>query len=402
VIEAVRSLAVARGEGAFLVGGAVRDLILGRPTADLDVVVEGDAAEIAEKLAAGTGARPRVHSRFGTASVELPGGVRVDVARPRRETYRHPGALPDVIFPATLEQDLARRDFAIHAMALPLAGRGGLIDPFGGAADLAQRRIRILHDRSFVDDPTRACRAARYAARLGFALERTTARLIRRAVAAGAFDPVSGDRLRRELSLIVSEPARERSAALVARLGVDRAISAALARPGAPARLRDAAAAADRLGIESLDPLCYLLAWMGDAPGDSLVRTADRLALAGPVRRAWLGWEEDRERGRGIARSSPADRARRARGVSRHAAAAVAATLSRSDREAWLRAVSAPRPRLTIRGRDLLAAGVPPGPRVGAALARTLEARESGRIGPDEELEFALEAARGAQEEDGA
>ena len=393
---------MARGANAFLVGGAVRDLLLGRATADLDVVVDADAAELAEALAAGTGARPRVHSRFGTASLELPGDVRVDIARPRRESYRHPGALPEVSFPATLEEDLARRDFAIHAMALPLSGRRRLVDPFGGARDLEERTVRVLHDRSFLDDPTRAFRAARYAARLGFAVDRATARLIRRAAAAGAFDAVSGDRLRRELAVIASEPARARSAALVARLGLDRAVSPALARAGAPSRLRAASAAAERLGIESLDPLCYLLAWMGDVSPEGLARTADRLALSGRAREAWLGWEDDRNRGRGIARSTPAERVRRARGVSPHVAAAVAATLSPRDREAWLRAMSAPRPRLTIRGRDLLAAGVAPGPRVGAALKLALEAREAGRIGPDEELEFALEAARRVQQDDGA
>jgi len=204
----VRSAAAARGENVWLVGGAVRDLLLGRATRDADLLVDvsGDAAALARELGKRLGAKPRRHARFGTATLELPDGVRLDLARPRREAYAHPGALPEVAFPATLAEDLARRDFAIHAMALPLSSRRRLVDPFGGRKDLAAGRIRVLHDRSFLDDPTRAYRAVRYAARLGFRLERPTARLLREAVASGAVDAVSGDRLRRECMLILSEP----------------------------------------------------------------------------------------------------------------------------------------------------------------------------------------------------
>jgi tRNA nucleotidyltransferase (CCA-adding enzyme) len=373
----------------------VRDLLLGRATNDADLVVAGDAAALARELGDRLGAKPRRHARFGTATLELPDGVRLDLARPRRETYAHPGALPEVSFPATLEQDLARRDFAIHAMALPLSA-AGLVDPLGGRADLAARRIRVLHDRSFLDDPTRAYRAVRYAARLGFGLERGTARLLREAIAAGAVDAVSGDRLRRELVLILAEPQRARSAALLARLGLDAAIAPALARAGAAGRLRAADSAARRLGVQRLDPLCYLLAWMGDAPPDTLAEAADRLALAGPPREKWLAWSELRGRGEGFAALRSPERIRRVRGLGPALAAAAAAALAPRDRAAWLDAARAPKPELAIRGRDLVAAGVPPGPRVGEALARTLEAREEGRIRAEQELEFALAAARGA------
>jgi len=392
----------ARGEEAWLVGGAVRDRLLGRTTNDLDVVVSGDAGDLADSVAARLGGSVRHHARFGTAILELPpderrGGeaVRVDVARPRKETYAHAGALPDVTFPATLEEDLARRDFTIHAMALPLAGRARRIDPFGGAADLAARRIRVLHRSSFLDDPTRAFRAVRYAARLGFRIAPASVRLIRDAVAAGAVGAVSGDRLFRELSLILAEPRRAASAALLGRLGLDAAIAPALARPGVSARLRAADAAARRLGVERLDPLCYLLAWMGDATPRELREAAERLALAGRARGAFLNWPDTRRRGVGIASGAAGERARRVRGVPADVAAAVAAALTARDRAAWIAAVRA-RPELRIGGRDLLAAGVAPGPRVGEALARTLEAREEGRIGANEELEFALAAAREA------
>jgi tRNA nucleotidyltransferase (CCA-adding enzyme) len=392
----VRSTASARREDAWLAGGAVRDLLLGRPTSDLDIVVSGDAGDFADALAAKHGVAARRHARFGTATLTLSTAARIDVARPRRETYARPGALPSVSVPATLEEDLARRDFTIHAMALPLRARQrpGLVDPFGGRADLAAKRIRVLHDRSFLDDPTRAYRAARYASRLGFRVDPAAARLVRQAVAAGAVDAVSGDRLGRELGLIVSEPARAGSVALLSRLGLDTAITPALSRPGAAVRLRAAAAAASRLGVVAVGPLCYLLAWMGDAPPESLVEAADRLALAGPALETWLAWPQTRARGERFAGLPLPERRRRVRGLTGDIAAAVAATLPTPDRAAWTAAMRAPGPELRIRGRDLVAAGVPPGPRVGTALARTLEAREEGRIGADQELEFALEAAR--------
>src|SRR5688500_286714 len=128
------------GAHAWLVGGAVRDLLLGGTRADLDVVVEGDAAGAAALL----GAEAKSHERFGTASVDL-GGIRVDVARARRETYANPGALPEVE-PAALLDDLARRDFTVNAMALPLSGRAELLDPHGGRADLEAGLLRVLHD----------------------------------------------------------------------------------------------------------------------------------------------------------------------------------------------------------------------------------------------------------------
>jgi tRNA nucleotidyltransferase/poly(A) polymerase len=146
------------GERAYLVGGAVRDLLLGAEHPDLDLAVEGDAVELARRL----GAEPVAHERFSTATVDLD-GVRVDLARTRAETYPHPGALPEVE-PAPLERDLARRDFTVNAMALPLDGRGQLVDPHGGRVDLRAGLLRVLHPGSFADDPTRALRAARYAA----------------------------------------------------------------------------------------------------------------------------------------------------------------------------------------------------------------------------------------------
>src|SRR5215210_1449835 len=161
-IERVRE--AASGIPAYLVGGAVRDLLLGHARADIDVAVEGELGELTRRL----GGEIRHHDRFATASVRIDDLV-VDLAATRRETYPRPGALPEVR-PAGLADDLARRDFTLNAMALPLA-EPRLIDPQGGLADLERGRLRVLHPGSFRDDPTRALRAARYAARYGFALD---------------------------------------------------------------------------------------------------------------------------------------------------------------------------------------------------------------------------------------
>src|SRR6187200_3214815 len=172
-LEAVRQAAE---DPVYLVGGAVRDLLLGRGSSDIDLVVVGDAGKLAARL----GAETVEHERFATAKVELD-GHEVDIATARTEAYPSPGALP-VVEPAdSIEADLGRRDFTINAMAVPLSGGDGLIDPHGGRADLENGLLRVLHARSFEDDPTRAIRAARYAARLGLRLEDETEALLRAA-----------------------------------------------------------------------------------------------------------------------------------------------------------------------------------------------------------------------------
>ena len=176
----------------YLVGGAVRDLIRGEGSADLDLAVEGDAAALATELAARLHGSATVHERFGTATVRA-GELSIDLAGTRRETYARPGALPTVA-PAGLDEDLRRRDFSINAMALALAREtlGELIDPHGGADDLDAGLIRVLHDASFTDDPTRILRALRYATRLGFTLASETEALLREAAQDDSFGTVSG------------------------------------------------------------------------------------------------------------------------------------------------------------------------------------------------------------------
>lgn len=186
----------------YLVGGPVRDLLLGRPMRDVDLIVDGTGAADLARATAGSDTEITTHDRFGTVSLRC-GDASVDLATVRRESYSHDGALP-TIESGTLEEDLRRRDFTVNALALPLSREArsrsaDIIEVDGGLADLADRRLRILHPRSFHDDPTRALRAARLAPRLGFTLSRGSRPALRHALRDGAFGRVSGDRLRREM-----------------------------------------------------------------------------------------------------------------------------------------------------------------------------------------------------------
>jgi tRNA nucleotidyltransferase (CCA-adding enzyme) len=206
------------GLGLYLVGGVVRDLFLGRANFDFDLVVEGDAIKLAQRLAKDSQAKLTIHSRFGTAKLHYP-GFSLDLATARSETYSKPGALPTVK-PGNLKDDLIRRDFSINAMALCLMPHrfGELIDLYNGKNDLDNRFIRILHPDSFIDDATRILRAIRYEQRLGFKLEAETERLLRRDVT--MLNTISGDRIRHELELILKEDKPERALKRAEELGV--------------------------------------------------------------------------------------------------------------------------------------------------------------------------------------
>ena len=204
LLAQVQYLADDSGVSAYLVGGPVRDSLLGLPVNDLDVSIVGDAPALATRLAESIEGRLTVHQRFGTATV-VAGGVTVDLVTARAETYRNPGALPDVR-PGDIIDDLARRDFTVNAMAIPLAGHNlRLVDPHGGQDDLQAGVIRNLHAGSFRDDPTRILRAIRYAARLDFQLADETQAELRDALDARALSTISGDRIRHELDRIFDE-----------------------------------------------------------------------------------------------------------------------------------------------------------------------------------------------------
>ena len=205
MLGAVRAVALAAARlrlPLYLVGGTVRDILLSTAVSDLDLTVVGDGPDAVDRLAQRLDGRVLARSQFGTMKVDVAGTV-IDLALARTESYSRPGALPEVM-PGGIEQDLARRDFSINAMAVSLGDRfGEVIDPFCGRSDLGARQIRVLHPRSFVDDATRLLRAARYAARLGFELEAATAELFQSGLR--YMETISGDRVRNELERSFTE-----------------------------------------------------------------------------------------------------------------------------------------------------------------------------------------------------
>ncbi|MDQ6804565.1 MAG: hypothetical protein M3065_06280 [Actinomycetota bacterium] len=398
-IEALPSaapvLAAVAGEpGVHLVGGAVRDLLLRAaggdgPVApapgDLDLVAEGDVAALASRL----GGRYRAHERFGTASVILDGHG-YDFAMARRETYAAPGALPDVS-PATLTEDLRRRDFTVNAIAVTLGGprAGELTAAPGALEDLAAGRLRVLHDRSFIDDPTRLLRLARYASRLGFAIEPGTLALAEGAVAGDALTTVSGARIGAELRLLAREEDPVAGLAAVAELGLDRAIDPrfGIADPELARR-----AFALLPGDGRRDVLALALAAAAISPAE-LAPLLDELAFDADSRDGIVAAVNGAERT--AAALSAAERPSEiAAAVARGSAelVALAGALGPVERaREWLESLR--HVRLEIDGDDLIAAGVPEGPEVGQGLRAALAAKLDGRVGGQEsELGEALRA----------
>jgi tRNA nucleotidyltransferase (CCA-adding enzyme) len=378
----------------YLVGGAVRDLLRGAVAVDLDIAVERDAPSVARALADRLGGIAREHERFGTATVRA-GDLVFDLATTRRETYDEPGALPRVET-ASLDDDLRRRDFAINALAVGLTGDdlGHLYDPCGGVADLEEGVVRVLHDSSFIDDPTRLLRAVRYEVRLGFRMDRQTEDLARSAAAGGAPRTVSGARIRDELMDLLGEPEAPAGVERMHDLGLDRALHPALdADPelAASASLGAAAIGADRR-LAALAALCSaapqrLDGWLSELhltseERDSVARAA-RVAprLAAELR----GREHQPSELRALLGPEPL--------VSLALALAMQAPSEPILR--WVTELASV--ELEITGDDLLAAGVPEGPALGRALHETLDRKLDGLVsGREEELEAALAVAREA------
>ena len=377
----------------YLVGGAVRDMLRGEVSVDLDLAVEGDAAAVAGELAGRLGGTATSHERFGTATVRAD-GLTADLATTRREAYGRPGALPTVE-PATLAEDLGRRDFTINAMAIGLspAELGSLHDPHGGRSDLDAGIVRVLHDRSFIEDPTRLLRALRYEARLGFALAPETERLAREAAAAGAPQTVSGARIRDELMDLLAEPEAPVAVARLAGLGIDRALHPALA---ADADLT-ASAQLGALEVGASPALAGLAALCVRGPSvEGLDRWVAELGLAASDRDAVL---RAARRAPALANElrAPMRPSELHEGLSAEPPEALALALAlRAPPEPIMRYLAGrSAARLEITGEDLLAAGVPESPSIGRALSETLRRKLDGEVsGRDDELRTALSLAR--------
>ncbi|MEA2155967.1 MAG: hypothetical protein QOE11_2107 [Solirubrobacteraceae bacterium] len=373
--------AAAGHDPAYLVGGAVRDLLLGREPRELDVVVEGDVGPLALEL----GVVEAVHERFGTATVRSPGGCRFDLASARAESYARPGALPDVRA-ATIDEDLLRRDVTVNALALDLRS-GELRAVEHAREDLAAGRLRVLHDASFADDPTRLWRIARYMARLGFDLEQHTAELAAAAVAEGALETVSGTRIGNELRLALSEP--DPVAALEAAAHLKLAPWLAVDR-------ERTAAAIELLAGEGRADLVVLAASLQPHLAPGLLErlgfgAADRALLAACARAPRLAAAM-------AAAQRPSQLARVLRAVAPEAVALAGADGAEDAARRWLRDLR--HVALEIGGDDLVAAGIAPGPEIGERLASALDLRLDGELaaGRDAELAAALQPAATAGE----
>jgi tRNA nucleotidyltransferase (CCA-adding enzyme) len=384
--------------GSWVVGGAVRDALLGRVPGELDVVVEGDPEPVARAL----GGVATFHERFNTYDVVGHDGCVFDVVMARAERYAAPGALPEVR-PGDLEDDLLRRDFTVNALALN--GAGELAAAPAALEDLEAGRLRILHAASFRDDPTRLWRLVRYAVRLGFAPEPATDGLAFEAVQRGALATVSGDRVGAELRLALLEPDpvaalhAAQNLGLVTGLTLDPAlvadalallpperapVRALLAAPEAEGRERGAPATAGvvpapvapRRDLTILGAVIPDGAWAhGFGFTAAEQRILDRCAALAPVVAA-----------------KPSEVVSALRG---EPVEAVAVAGARGDPETAARYLADWRHvRLQIDGHDLMAAGIPEGPELGARLAAVLAQRLDGEIaeGRDAELAAALDA----------
>lgn len=409
VIALVRRLAAALGARAFLAGGLVRDALRSvEPWAarDVDLVVEGDGLALARMLAGELDTAGRValleHERFLTASMTVDGLGRIDVATARSERYERPGALPHVL-PATIGQDLGRRDFSVNAMAVDLeAGGYVLLDPFGGRWALARRRLSVLHSLSFVEDPTRMFRAARYGARLGFALDAWTARVQTLALRLAPYPALSGSRLLAELELIAGEPRAGDALGRLGRAGVLRLLDARYRFDRVTAaRLRALHDTLDwvqqtGLAVSPLD--LALVVVLGGQPADVVAAALGRLGLAGEprhrVERALVAPPP------GTATDRPSARARRLR--------------ERGDLElAWLRLAGGDAVRAEVEwfvrharanrpllgGDDVVRLGIPRGPAVARALGALRDARLDGAVAERADEEAFVRDMAGRREE---
>jgi tRNA nucleotidyltransferase (CCA-adding enzyme) len=380
LVKAAGELAAERGERLYLVGGVVRDIFMGRPNLDLDLVVEGDALSLARQLAKSQKGKVLTHARFGTATLKKD-EISVDLATARSETYAEPGALPTVK-PGTIRDDLLRRDFTVNAMAVSLNpdSFGELVDPYGGKADLDRGLIRALHQRSFKDDPTRIWRAIRFEQRLGFRMEFDTEVMMRRDVT--MMVRVSGDRLRHELERVLEEDYPEKSIYRAGRVGALQQLQPSLE---ADAWLvRRFGLARQWSGGSKPEPVIYLalLAWRLNEV--ELKAFIERLKFGGETARVLRDIS-------GIKRAIPSLVAQELKPseiyylLERYRPQAIQAAmlvmdygLVRQRLELYLSTLRFVKPALT--GDDLKKMGVPEGRRLGWMLKKLKEARLDGEV----------------------
>lgn len=392
----------ALGYPAYVVGGFVRDLFLYRHNEDVDIVVEGNGILFAKQFAQSHGARVNVYEKFGTAIIIFPDGFKIDVASARMEYYHAPAALPTVQM-SSIKLDLFRRDFTINTLAVALNpdAFGRLIDFFGGQRDIKEKTIRILHNLSFVEDPTRAFRAIRFEQRFGFKIGKLTAGLIENAVKMDFFKQLSGRRIFAELCHILRE---ENPLPALNRLSEYNLL-----------RVVDPSIALDRKLAEYLNAAKKVLTWRD-------MQFAEEPCMKWTVYFMVMIHHADQGRAQTICnrleipqrqqkwfikdRLAAEDRLHRLHRQSDLTNSVVYQELKelRMEQILYIMSLTTHRPllkamttyvtdlrrvRLSVSGKDLQALGLSPSPLFGKILSETLAAKLNGRIEtPDQELEF--------------
>jgi tRNA nucleotidyltransferase (CCA-adding enzyme) len=385
IIQKAVKLARARGERLYLVGGAVRDLLLEKPALDIDLVLEGDTIALANELGQGENVKVTLHQPFLTANLQWP-GLSLDLTTARRESYARPGVLPSVQ-PGSLKDDLLRRDFSINAMAVSLNSEdyGRLIDYYGGLDDLRNKLIRILHEKSFADDATRIWRAARYKQRLDFHIETGTRNLLERDLP--MLKTISGDRLLYEIECVFGEELPEKVFARAGDLGalaylnpelrVDREWPAwfdearRLSLPQKPPAGLYMALLTFKLDSAAIEQLIEYLK-IDRAIGKTLRESQKIKALHEEL-------SEEKMR--------PSAIYLRLHGYAEEAVTAnlIASGSSRARRNIGLYLNELCYVKTSLNGDDLLALGITPGPSIKALLGRLLNARLDGEVSSRED-----------------
>jgi tRNA nucleotidyltransferase (CCA-adding enzyme) len=408
VLKKVGAEAAGLGCGAYAVGGFVRDLFLYRADEDLDVVVEGDGVAFAKKFARAAGARVHTHEKFGTAVIVQPDGLKIDVASARMEYYKFPAALP-VVEMSSIKLDLYRRDFTINTLAIHLHPErfGTLIDFFNAQKDLKEKSIRVLHNLSFVEDPTRVFRAIRFEQRFGFTISRLTAGLIDNAVSMDFFRELSGRRVFGELRLILEE---ENPVAAILRLNdfaLLKVIHPSLAlTPGLVAilnRTRQVLSWYDLLFLDEsyMKWAVYFLALLRHCGKGLAAEVVERFELIPRLQKFFVKGHAEAERCLfWLERRASIDGSALYHRLAPMRTEWILFMMAATEQEKVKKAIShyftdLRRTTLALRGEDLKALGLRPGPIYREIFRAVFDARLQGRIQtPAEELELAARLAR--------
>ena len=392
-LQEIGRLADATSVSAYLVGGLVRDLLLGYTNLDVDIAVEGDGMAFARRLADRYGAGLKVFDRFATALVVFPDGFKLDVATARCESYAHPTALPTVE-PSSIKDDLYRRDFTINALAIRLNAShfGELVDFYGGQRDLERKVIRVLHARSFVDDPTRVFRAIRFEQRFGFHIEKHTLTLLKEAAASDLVHWLSGPRLRNEVMRLLSEQAPIRTIRRMAEFDLLRFLHTGLAWTARLAGLlsdlgKSLAWWTKQYPRRSLDrALVYFIGLMDELSASATGAVVKRLAMPGKeTRKVRLVKKHLEPALRFLVRHRSPRPSETYHALADLPDEGLVLLVAKARSKDIVRLVSAhvttqQQVRPSLNGADLKAMGLKPGPIYKKILDRLLEARLNGEV----------------------